>query len=110
MAHFGLGAATAVEELTIVWPNGASLSILNPDIDTLHRIPHPDTGTAPPAAVGALEGDVDGDGLVSASANSGITITLRDDGSPAANHAAKQRASSALLACVVLLYTAFGAR
>ena len=110
MAHFGLGAATAVEELTIVWPNGASLSILNPDIDQLHRIPHPDTGAAPPAAVGALEGDVDGDGLVSASANSGITITLRDDGSPAANHAAKQRASSALLACVVLLYTAFGAR
>ena len=108
MAHFGLGAATAVEELTIVWPNGASLSILNPDIDQLHRIPHPDTGAAPPAAVGALEGDVDGDGLVSA--NSGITITLRDDGSPAANHAAKQRASSALLACVVLLYTAFGAR
>ena len=63
-----------------------------------------------PRAVGALEGDVDGDGLVSASANSGITITLRDDGSPAANHAAKHRASSALLACVVLLYTAFGAR
>lgn len=106
MAHFGLGAATAVEELTIVWPNGASLSILNPDIDTLHRIPHPDTGAAPPPAAGALEGDVDGDGLVSG--HSGIT--LHDDGSPAANHAAKQRASSALLTCIVLLYTAFGAR
>ena len=38
------------------------------------------------------------------------TVTITPDGSPAANHAAKHRASSALLMCVVLLYTAFGAR
>jgi hypothetical protein len=41
VAHFGLGSVTAVETVTITWPDGASHTIAAPGIDKLHRIQRP---------------------------------------------------------------------
>lgn len=37
-AHFGLGIATAVKSVEVVWPNGQRKTILNPAIDRYHSI------------------------------------------------------------------------
>ncbi len=36
--HYGLGAATAVDRVTIRWPSGREQTIERPAVDTLHRI------------------------------------------------------------------------
>ncbi len=41
VAHFGLGYATAVERLEVQWLDGTIMTIENPDIDRLTRVPHP---------------------------------------------------------------------
>eukprot|EP01043_Picozoa_sp_COSAG02_P028917 COSAG02_NODE_1776_length_10963_cov_3.430136_3_plen_553_part_00 len=67
VAHFGLGQATNVAEVTITWPSGDTLSINNPDIDTMHRVPHPLTGQSTPfpdAPTSAVVGDINGDMIV----------------------------------------------
>jgi len=37
-AHFGLGVATEVKSVEVVWPNGKRKTILNPAIDRYHSI------------------------------------------------------------------------
>ena len=65
VAHFGLGQATAVEEVTITWPSGDTVSISNPDIDMMHQIPHPQAAAAAAVpAVPAVQGDINGDSTV----------------------------------------------
>jgi hypothetical protein len=39
--HVGLGGATAVDRVTIVWPSGRRQVIERPDIDQLHRVKEP---------------------------------------------------------------------
>jgi hypothetical protein len=41
VAHFGLGALTAADSVTITWPDGASHTISNPGIDQMHRVERP---------------------------------------------------------------------
>ena len=36
--HFGLGAATAVEEITVRWPNGEQMTLRQPAIDRYHEL------------------------------------------------------------------------
>jgi hypothetical protein len=36
--HFGLGKSTRVTELKILWPNGQSTTLPNPEIDRYHRV------------------------------------------------------------------------
>jgi hypothetical protein len=48
VAHFGLGALTAVESITVTWPDGASHTIAGPSIDQMLRVPRP-AGLATPA-------------------------------------------------------------
>lgn len=43
VAHFGLGFATAVERVEVQWLDGTILTIENPQIDQLLRVPHPKT-------------------------------------------------------------------
>jgi hypothetical protein len=43
VAHFGLGFTTEVERLEVQWLDGTILTIDQPQIDQLHRIPHPKT-------------------------------------------------------------------
>ncbi|MCC6938544.1 MAG: VCBS repeat-containing protein [Flavobacteriales bacterium] len=38
-AHFGLGAATAIDSVVIAWPSGVRTVIENPGIDQLHVVP-----------------------------------------------------------------------
>ena len=42
VAHFGLGTADAVQSVRIVWPGGATHIVMNPDINRIHRINHPE--------------------------------------------------------------------
>ena len=42
VAHFGLGTADAVQTVRIVWPGGATHIVMNPDINRIHRINHPE--------------------------------------------------------------------
>ena len=42
VAHFGLGTADAVQIVRIVWPGGATHILMNPDINRIHRINHPE--------------------------------------------------------------------
>jgi hypothetical protein len=44
VAHFGLGKATAVDEVTIAWPDGATVSIDSPHCDQKIVVPHPMAG------------------------------------------------------------------
>jgi enediyne biosynthesis protein E4 len=39
--HVGLGGATAVDRVTIVWPSGRRQVIERPSIDQLHRVKEP---------------------------------------------------------------------
>merc|ERR1712100_653738 len=48
VAHFGLGTLTAVDSVTITWPDGASHTISNPGIDTLHKVSRPSDLKASP--------------------------------------------------------------
>lgn len=41
VAHFGLGASKAIEQITIQWPDGARAEISAPQADQLLRVPHP---------------------------------------------------------------------
>ena len=41
VAHFGLGLAAVVAEVAVTWPDGTTQRVLNPSINTLHRLPHP---------------------------------------------------------------------
>eukprot|EP01052_Picozoa_sp_SAG31_P038999 SAG31_NODE_5318_length_2613_cov_1.905330_4_plen_191_part_00 len=41
VAHFGLGQATSVAEILVTWPDGTTQRLLDPAIDTLHRLQHP---------------------------------------------------------------------
>jgi hypothetical protein len=41
VAHFGLGAATAVERVTVTWPDGAAVVLLNPGGNTTVTVPYP---------------------------------------------------------------------
>lgn len=38
IAHFGLGAATAISQVVVKWPSGVVTTIENPDINTQHNI------------------------------------------------------------------------
>lgn len=41
VAHFGLGAESEVEKVTIHWPDGTQHEIASPTINQLHRVKHP---------------------------------------------------------------------
>jgi hypothetical protein len=43
VAHFGLGDQTEIERIIVRWPGGEIAVLENPAINTLHRIPHPNT-------------------------------------------------------------------
>ncbi|MEL6307501.1 MAG: CRTAC1 family protein [Chloroflexota bacterium] len=42
VAHFGLGTANTVDEMTVRWLDGKTHVVTNPSIDTLHTITYPD--------------------------------------------------------------------
>jgi len=42
VAHFGLGASTAVDSVTVTWPDGASYTVQNPSVDQSISVPRPD--------------------------------------------------------------------
>lgn len=56
VAHFGLGTATAVESVTIQWPDGVQHTVESPAIDKLHTVPKPTSGTPVPAFGFSLDG------------------------------------------------------
>ncbi len=41
VAHFGLGDATAVDRVTVTWPDGAAVALLNPGGNTTVTVPYP---------------------------------------------------------------------
>lgn len=41
VAHFGLGAVTQIEQVTIRWPDGVSFTLDNPQADQLLKVQHP---------------------------------------------------------------------
>jgi hypothetical protein len=41
VAHFGLGAATAVERVAVTWPDGAGVVLLNPGGNRTLNVPYP---------------------------------------------------------------------
>jgi hypothetical protein len=41
VAHFGLGDVTAVERVTVAWPDGAAVTLLNPGGNTTLTVPYP---------------------------------------------------------------------
>jgi hypothetical protein len=41
VAHFGLGDATAVERVTVTWPDGTAVVLLNPGRNTTVTVPYP---------------------------------------------------------------------
>ena len=46
VAHFGLGAETAVAAIEVVWPGGVCTTLEAPTIDTLHAVEYPAGRTA----------------------------------------------------------------
>lgn len=46
-AHFGIGAATAIDSMVVRWPSGTVTHIANPAIDQLHIVPEADCIGAP---------------------------------------------------------------
>ena len=46
VAHFGLGAETAVASIEVVWPGGVCTTLEAPTIDTLHAVEYPAGRTA----------------------------------------------------------------
>ena len=59
IAHFGLGAATAVAMVQVQWPDGSTLTLTDPAIDTLHHVNHPSVSTS---GGGGSEDSSGGDG------------------------------------------------
>merc|ERR1712232_497913 len=47
VAHFGLGKLTAVDKVTVTWPDGASHTISNPSIDQNLKVERPSSLVAP---------------------------------------------------------------
>jgi hypothetical protein len=45
VAHFGLGQIDSAQRFSVRWPDGTSVTIDEPDIDTLIRVEHPHTST-----------------------------------------------------------------
>lgn len=41
VAHFGLGSATAAERVTVTWPDGAAVTVLNPGGNRVLTVPYP---------------------------------------------------------------------
>ncbi|VTS04008.1 CRTAC1 family protein [Gemmata obscuriglobus] len=41
VAHFGLGDATAAERVTVTWPDGAGVVLLNPGGNRVLTVPYP---------------------------------------------------------------------
>ncbi|HEY1187608.1 MAG TPA: CRTAC1 family protein [Gemmata sp.] len=41
VAHFGLGAATRAERVTVTWPDGAAVAVLNPGGNRVLTVPYP---------------------------------------------------------------------
>ncbi len=41
VAHFGLGSTPQVEQVEVRWPDGATVTITAPRLNTLLRVPHP---------------------------------------------------------------------
>eukprot|EP00929_Paragymnodinium_shiwhaense_P032533 TRINITY_DN18016_c0_g1_i1.p1 TRINITY_DN18016_c0_g1~~TRINITY_DN18016_c0_g1_i1.p1 ORF type:complete len:717 (+),score=116.87 TRINITY_DN18016_c0_g1_i1:247-2151(+) len=56
VAHFGLGKLTAVESVTVQWPDGTKLVLDAPAIDQLHTVAKPASGEVEPAYTFTLEG------------------------------------------------------
>ena len=61
VAHFGLGSATEVARLDVVWPGGVCLSVASPTVDTMLTVEYPLGRTAADGC--------DGNGTVLAYAN-----------------------------------------
>jgi hypothetical protein len=40
-AHFGLGREVRVERVTVTWPDGAALTMRNPDLNCSYTVPYP---------------------------------------------------------------------
>jgi hypothetical protein len=41
VAHFGLGKEPSVESVTVTWPDGATLTMRDPDLNCTYRVPYP---------------------------------------------------------------------
>lgn len=41
VAHFGLGSERKVERVTVTWPDGASLTMTDPDVNCTYVVPYP---------------------------------------------------------------------
>lgn len=41
VAHFGLGDATTVDLVTVTWPDGTAVALLNPGGNTTVTVPYP---------------------------------------------------------------------
>lgn len=41
VAHFGLGKGARVESVTVTWPDGAALTMKDPDINCTYAVPYP---------------------------------------------------------------------
>jgi len=57
VAHFGLGSLTAIVSVTVTWPDGAQLEVVNLDVDRLHSVLKPAQATVVPAHILTLEGN-----------------------------------------------------
>jgi hypothetical protein len=41
VAHFGLGKERQVERITVTWPDGATLTMRDPDVNCTYTVPYP---------------------------------------------------------------------
>jgi hypothetical protein len=41
VAHFGLGGSARVERVTVTWPDGAALTMTDPDVNCTYSVPYP---------------------------------------------------------------------
>jgi len=48
--HIGLGAVDRLDRLVVLWPGGASVELLNPEVDQYHRMTAPFTAASSAAA------------------------------------------------------------
>jgi len=115
VAHFGLGSVTAVESVTVTWPDGASHTITNPSIDQMLRVPRP-TGLVAPAYQGRCAGKpgyVNKNGGVSASGG-GSTVSSATSGGGSLVPGSKKPGNSVssgqsvYVSCWAILLLAYG--